>query len=333
LSFKFNYIKAVLSAILVIAAATAFILILKPSEKPNQYHSRIAVPGFQSSALVILAQEKGFFKEQGVDVSLEYKATGRDCLALAVSGQADLAVVFETPIIRSILEGNEISVLTELHRSENNTAVVARKDRGIENIDDLTGKTVATVAKTNAEFHLDLYLRSHMIDPAKVRIKQMKIDEAVKAVASGEVDGAALWEPYVSQAIHDNPEKFTLLKSSFYSEFSMLAGLRSSLEKKEKESKAILRALIQAKEYFENHNAEARAVVDAKLSEKNFFVSKTAWDQTDIHIGLSSTLLTMFDVEGKWYRSMGDLSEPGHLKNIFFAEYLKELAPEMVTHE
>lgn len=308
-------------------------LISGPYSPPPKYRSHIAIPGFQSSGLVILAQEKGFFRDEGVSVTLEYKATGKDCLALVVAGGADLAVVFETPITRSLLEGNKIGVLTELHRSEQNTAIVARKDRGIQKAEHLIGKTIATVAKTNAEFHLDLFLRSHMIDAKRVKRKQMKVGEAVEAVAKGRVDAAALWQPYVSQSVHENPADFVLLKSSFYSEFSMLAGLQENLELHQDANRAIMRALLRAQKYFDNKNNEARILVDQVLAEKGFFVSPTAWDQMDVHLGLSATLLTMFNIEADWYRADNGLSSNVRMEKIFEGQYLKKLAPDLVTYE
>ena len=313
--------------------ATLAFLILRPGPKPVKFKSRIAIPGFQSSALVILAHEQGYFKDEGVEVTLEYKALGRDCLALVVAGKADLAVVFETPVVRSLLEGNKISVLTELHRSEFNAAIVARKDRGIANAHDLIGKTVAIVAKTNAEFHLDLLLRSHLIDPATLKIKQMAVDEVLEALLSGHVDAASLWEPFVSQAVHKKPEKLLQFRSSFYSEFSMLAGMHANLQAKREESLAILRALIRAQDYFDKKNGEARSTVERILKQQNFFVSPLSWDQMDVKLGLSATLLTMFSVEADWYRAQDKLSGPKQLDNIFIGSYLKSLAPDLVTYE
>lgn len=53
-----------------------------------------------------------------------------------------------------------MAIAFEVHRSEINAGVVVRKDRGIKSAKDLTGKKIAAIPKTNAEFLLDLYLRS-----------------------------------------------------------------------------------------------------------------------------------------------------------------------------
>lgn len=305
------------------------------SSTPLRYRTRIAIPGFQSSGLVILAYERGYFRQEGLDVSLQYRATGKDCLDLVLAGKADLAVAFETPITHALIEGHPVVILTELHRSEQNTAVVTRADRSIHSAAQLIGKKVAAVAKTNAEFHLDLFLRSNLVDANQVKLLQMPIARVVEAVVQGTVDAAALWEPYVSQALGDHPERFSLLKSSFYSEFSMVAGLRENLDGQQETSYAFLRALIRADQDFNEHEAEARAIVEAALERQKFFVSRTAWDRMDIHLGLSSTLLTMIIEEANWYRSKNKQPEiaRSQIKSALQGRFLKSLAPHMVTYE
>jgi ABC-type nitrate/sulfonate/bicarbonate transport system substrate-binding protein len=307
----------------------------RQNASPIRHRARIALPGFQSSALVILAQELGLFGSEGVDVDLEYKLTGKDCVDLVLQGKADLAVSFETPLTHSVLAGNSFSILTELHRSEQNTAVVARKDRALNSASDFIGKKIAAVPKTNAEFLLDLYLRSHLIHSAAVHILHMPVTEAVEAVTKGWVDGAALWQPYVSQALAANPEAFVLHRSSFYSEFSMLAGLRDILDSHQDANYAILRALLRAHNFFLTKTAQAQALVDKVLQEKGFFVSPTAWKTMDIHLGLSATLLTMIVEEATWYRAQREVSGliKQDMKFVFRGHYLKVLAPDLVTYE
>jgi ABC-type nitrate/sulfonate/bicarbonate transport system substrate-binding protein len=299
------------------------------------YRIRLAVPGFQSSALLLLADAKGFLRDERVEATFEFLATGRECLDRVLQGHADLAVAFETPIVHALLAGNNVSIYTEVHSSEKNTAVVARKTRGIETVADLIGKTVAAVPKTNAEFLLDLYLRSHLIDPRKVKVKSVSIAEAVQNLIDEKVDASALWQPYVSQAIAKEPDKFVLFRSSYYSEFSMLAGLRDNIDSQQDSLYAVLRALIRANHYFEHHRKDARALVDKILSEKKFFVSHEAWDQMDIHLGLSATLLTMLNEEAKWYSAQKAPLPNGHLdlKSVLRGRYLTSLAPRLVTYE
>ena len=113
----------------------------------------------------------------------------------------------------------------------------------------------------------------------------------------------------------------------------MLAGMHTNLQAKREESLAILRALIRAQDYFDKKNSEARSTVERILKEQNFYVSPIAWDQMDVKLGLSATLLTMFSVEADWYRAQDKMSGPKQLDNIFIGSYLKALAPDLVTYE
>lgn len=298
-----------------------------------KFKTRIAVPGFQSSALVLLADLEGFFHAESIDATLIYRATGRDCLDLVIAGQAEYAVAFETPIVHAVRAQHDVVILTEVHRSEENSAVVARKDRGINRRSDLRGKTVAVVSRTNAEFLLDLILRSRLVDTKTVKIKPMSIDKAVTEVVSGAVDAAALWEPYLSQATSKDPASFSILRSSYYSEFSNLVSLRRTIDSQSELSYAVLRALGRANEFYEKKGAKARSDVDRLLTERGFFVSQATWDRTDIHLGLSATLLTMFNEETAWFNNREGIMDRFDMRPSFSSRFVKAVVPKQVTYE
>ncbi len=325
-------VKYVLPSVCLVFGAWVFFSIYL-SEPPPLHPVRFAVPGFQSSALVILAEDQGFFADEGIEASLEFKATGRDCLDLVIKQLADYAVVFETPVVHATLAGHGLSILTEMHRSDSNTAVVVRRDRGINLATDLIGKTIAVVPKTNAEYLLDLYLRSHLIDLSAVNLVKMSIGQAVEDLSSGKIDGAALWEPYVGQAMAKDRALFNRLQSSYYSEFSVLVGLQASKRSMDKTSFAVLRGLLRANEFFQEEGPRAHKIVENKLRSLGFFVSEETWETLDINIGLSATLLTMLNEEAHWYRSRNGLTERQDMQHLLESRYVKAVASEQVTYE
>lgn len=321
---------------LCIPLAILALILLKPVFFPPpkpKYAIRIAVPGFQTSALMLIAMEKGFLSDEGVEAAFEFRNTGFECLQLVLEGKSDLAIAYETPVIHAALGGHNLSILTEVHRSELNTAIVGRKDRGITGPKTLLRKKIGVVPKTNAEFLLDLYLRSHLLDSRQAIIVERKVRDLVTAVSSGEVDAAALWEPYVSESISKNPENFILLRSSFYTEFSMLVGLRDNVEKIQDASEAVLRALIKAQSFFENQKPEAQQLVEKALVSRGFYVHPKPWVQSDIQMGLSKTLLEMLEQEVKWYQSKSGSNVIIDMKAALYGPLLKDLAPERVTYE
>jgi ABC-type nitrate/sulfonate/bicarbonate transport system substrate-binding protein len=298
-----------------------------------RHEIHLAVPGFQSSALVLIAQLYGFFRDEGIMATVEFAPTGRDCLDLVIRGRADYAVVFETPVVHAARAGAELAILTELHRSDLNSAVATRKDRGIQAAEDLIGKKVAVVSRTNAEFLLDLLIRSRLIDSKALHIIPMSASEAVDALVSGAVDAAALWEPYLSQAIANDPGAFELLRSSYYTEFSMLVGLRGAVEGDRDSALALLRALKKAEDYLLANGKGARAAVDKFLVENGFFVSQATWERTYVHLGLSATLLTMLEEELAWHNERAGTPHRTLMRQLLRSHYLAAVAPRTVTYK
>jgi ABC-type nitrate/sulfonate/bicarbonate transport system substrate-binding protein len=103
------------------------------------------------AGLVYVAYQEKFFEQQGLEVVLEPHSTGKACLGAVLDGKADLATVAETPIVLAGLEDKKFFVTATIHESEENTVVVARKDRGVVAPADLTGKKVGVTRGTNAQ--------------------------------------------------------------------------------------------------------------------------------------------------------------------------------------
>ncbi|RPJ78338.1 MAG: hypothetical protein EHM13_14770, partial [Acidobacteria bacterium] len=121
----------------------------------------VAYAPFESTALVWIAEDQGFFSENQLDVTFHEYDTGRDALAGVLNGEASIAVgTGEFPMADQVLRGNSPRVIASIARSEL-IGIVARKDRGVEEIADLRGKKVGTTRGTIAEFFLGRFLEIH----------------------------------------------------------------------------------------------------------------------------------------------------------------------------
>jgi ABC-type nitrate/sulfonate/bicarbonate transport system substrate-binding protein len=146
---------------LVLALASVLAYALWPTPVPNQAVTKvkIAVPMQISSATVIVASGQGLFDKAGVDVISQPFALGRDALQSVLNGQSDLAVVADTPLMFALLDGADISILAGVSQGRRSLAVVGRKDRGIERLQDLQGKSVGLSLGTNLTYFLDALLQ------------------------------------------------------------------------------------------------------------------------------------------------------------------------------
>ncbi len=70
----------------------------------------IAVPLQINSARLLVAPAQGLFLKAGVDVVGQPFEFGKDALKSVLGGQADLAVVADTPLIFALLDGADIAI-------------------------------------------------------------------------------------------------------------------------------------------------------------------------------------------------------------------------------
>lgn len=327
--YRKNAVPASLAVVALLLVGFAF-----ASKRPSQPLEMVIVcaPAMQSSALVILAKENQFFREQGLEIQLELRDTGRECLDQLLAGKVNFAVSFETPVVHATLAGHRLGILTELHRSEENTAIIFRKDKSIKVARDLAGKSIGVVPKTTGEFLVDLFLRSHMLPKGRVKVRNLSLDQLVAALKKGTVSAAGLWEPVIGQLQREQPEIFGKFSFSFYTEFSSLVGMRKQIEARPDLASALIRALSQAHWYFQTEEAVAREKVDSYLRESGYLAFPENWPRIHIHLGLSATLLTMLNEEANWYqsRNRGERLDMGVL---LMPQFLNAQTPMLVTFQ
>jgi putative hydroxymethylpyrimidine transport system substrate-binding protein len=97
---------------------------------PNAVHSYLYV-----------AQEKGYFEEEGVKVNIQFPANPTDPINLAAAGQITLGITYQPDVIMAREKGVPVKSIGAVVRSPLNHIVVL-EDSSIESPKDLEGKKV-----------------------------------------------------------------------------------------------------------------------------------------------------------------------------------------------
>jgi NitT/TauT family transport system substrate-binding protein len=147
-------LKIVAGIALIVAIAIAFIAVFNHKNTVNPEKITLAVAAQPISAPVYVAYEKGFFKEEGLQVSLPSFGSGKDALALVLQGKAAFCTVAETPLVFAAINGKSFHIVATMAESTKYMKIVARKDRGIRSARDLSGKRIGVTMGTNAEYYL-----------------------------------------------------------------------------------------------------------------------------------------------------------------------------------
>ncbi len=165
-----------------------------------------------ANAPVVVADKKGYFKQEGLDVKIIEFASGPVLNQALAAGELDMAYVGTPPVYHWFSRGLESRVLAKVNYGQ--AAVVARKDAGIRNVTDLKGKKLAGVRKGSG---MDVLVRGYVLgEKAKlegdkdVQIIPMPSGNMPSSVEEKVVDAAFMWEPFTSQSLARGNTKIVL---------------------------------------------------------------------------------------------------------------------------
>jgi NitT/TauT family transport system substrate-binding protein len=197
----------------VIAALAAFVLAgcgkneAKPS--PNGQNGstpaaeakadklRIAYhPNMGGSSAIITGINKGFFKEQNIDIELVKFTSGPPEVAAMISGDIDAGYIGHGAHFLAVQGKVNILSLDVVSKSDE---ILVSKKAGISKIEDLKGKIVATQFGTSGDIVLELALKKAKMKKEDLKLVNMDMAGAVSAFIAGKVDAVAVWSPYTSE--------------------------------------------------------------------------------------------------------------------------------------
>ena len=89
---------------------------------------RIAVSMTPHSALLFIAAAKGFFAEEGIEVTMIPTIHGKAAIELVVQGKADVGAAAEVVFVLSAIKGEGLGIAANMFSSSNDMAVIAPRD-------------------------------------------------------------------------------------------------------------------------------------------------------------------------------------------------------------
>lgn len=117
----------------------------------------LTAPQTAYSIPTIIALEKDFFKENGLDVTVNYVKTGKIAMDDLLAGKADFSNIVETNIAFAGFNNAPITVLCNFEKVYDGV-IVARRDKGITKPQDLKGKKLGIILATTSQVFADRFL-------------------------------------------------------------------------------------------------------------------------------------------------------------------------------
>ncbi|MGH2558012.1 MAG: ABC transporter substrate-binding protein [Thermomicrobiales bacterium] len=162
-------------------------------------------------APVFVALEKGYYAEQGLDVSLEPLPGGSDMVVLTASEEFDAGIGGAGPAFWNAVEqGLPLTVIAPGHMEGNPVAtplMISKEDcesGEISSVADLDGKKVSVNARGATEYWLAEALGTAGLTLDDIDLHVLPFPDAVVALQSGAIDAAMVGEPLATLAEQDD---------------------------------------------------------------------------------------------------------------------------------
>ncbi|MBT2696223.1 ABC transporter substrate-binding protein [Bacillus sp. ISL-40] len=270
---------------------------------PNAVHS-----------FLFVAEEKGYFKEQGLDVDIQMPADTNDPLKLVAANQIDMALSYQPQVLVARSEGIPVQSIGAIVRHPLNQLMVPA-DGSIKSPKDLAGKTIGYPSIPLDEAIVQTMVKADGGDAGKIKMVDVGWD-LIPAMATKKTD--ALIGGYI------NHEKLLLEKEGHpmralnpadygvpdYYELVMVAS-QKGLKEKPEVYKKFMAAITEGQKYVQEHPEDGLSIL---MNHED----KTSPLEKDVETKSLEILLPLMDAKEKPF----GYQEPETWKNT--AQWLKD---------
>jgi len=274
-----------------------------PRPAPALKHVTLATSTNLWCTLPLVAQEKGFFKKEGLDVGINIQDGGRYCMDALLGGSANFANVVEVNIAYLAFTGNtDVRVVGNVVDSTS-MAVVAWKTSGILKPKDLKGKRLGFTPGTQGEIFAARFLAKNGVPLDQANVRKLQPKAIPAAVAAHEVDAASTWEPFVNAALRAMGDNGIVFRDPEAHRGYMHLAVRQGWASQNGDSiVAFLRALSEADKFVAAHPDQAQQIL-AQKTTLPLATIQSIWPYYNIHLTFDRpNLVNVTASVGSWIK-------------------------------
>lgn len=223
---------------------------------------------------ILVAKEKGFFDEEGLDVELVKFPNANAALEAIARSEVvgNGAIAYFTLFSFELKSPNALVATFSAFETKDAawSQLIIKQDRGIETPEDLEGKTIVMRTGLSSKLQADAVLKGIGIDPSRVHYEQVNPDLIVPTFSSPSVDAYLDIQPHATILIEqrlgtslvDHPRADFIMDP-----YPLAAGVLSArfVEYYPDEARRFVRAMEHAIEHIKTNEADARAVFEKTL--------------------------------------------------------------------
>jgi NitT/TauT family transport system substrate-binding protein len=143
-------------------------------------------------AHMYVAQEKGYYKQEGIDVRLGEGAGAPAALGALQQGQEDAVLLPGIHALAAITKGMPVKLIA-LYHPYTPAAIISYPDKPIRTPKDLEGKSLPSAVGETVTTYLDVLCRANNVDCTKITKIQMASQARAAQFIARKVDGLSVF--------------------------------------------------------------------------------------------------------------------------------------------
>ena len=235
---------------------------------PNAIHSFLYV-----------AQEKGYFAEEGLNLVVNFPANTNDGISLPAAGKADVGMYYLQDAILTAVEEDVPIVSIGAVAQKSLNVVIALKESGIDGAEDLAGKKIGYAGTALSEAQIECMLEKAGVSAEDCELIDVGFD-LLTATTTGQVDATIgnMVNHEVPQLEEQGIEINYFFPTDFgvpeYYELVFLAG-KDAVENNPEKLQKFLRAVEKGFTFMQENPEEALQILLDNQNAENFPLSPT----------------------------------------------------------
>ena len=316
------------------AVAAASVLVAGAFAQAQQAPLKLTLFGQPSvnNDAIWMALDKGFYKEEGLEVTYRLFPSGTTAFQSFQTGQGDIAMSGDLPSVQYFFRvKGDYRTIAVIERDAKGYVAVAAKD--IKTPQDLAGKTIATRVGSTGSWFISEFLTKNKVDPKTVTVKNLDTQVLPAALCGGEIAAFFIWQPVGSRTLEICPDKAHYLSdASGYIQGYLVAGARPEwLATPQGKDIAIrwLRATIKGSDYAGKNFKDVAAYTAAKFSLSEA-ATKEQWETNNRPMAIDKVYYDDFCSLSRW--AQGEKATDGKIdfSTLTWVDGLKAIDPKRV---